>query len=40
MALDQVPTEERTALLNPSQVPLEMGWGGGGVFLFANMLEY
>lgn len=27
MALDQVPTEERTAPLNPSQVPLETGLG-------------
>lgn len=28
MTLDQVPTEERTAPLNLSQVPLEMGLGG------------
>lgn len=27
MALDQVPTDERTAPQNPSQVPLETGQG-------------
>lgn len=27
MALDQIPTEERTAPLKPSQVPVEMGLG-------------
>lgn len=33
MTLDQVPLEERTAPLNLSQVPLEMGLGVSFVFL-------
>lgn len=33
MTLDQVPTEERTAPLNLSQVPLEPGLGVSLIFL-------
>lgn len=40
MTLDQVPTEERTALLNLSQVPLKMGRGfvSFSVYSFQNLM--
>lgn len=38
MTLDQVPTEERTAPLTLSQVPLEMGLGGCLLSFFITFL--
>lgn len=39
MTLDQVPTEERTAPLNLSQVPLETGLGVSLLFLCHHILS-
>lgn len=39
MTLDQVPTEERTAPLNLSQVPLETGLGVSLLFLCQHILS-
>lgn len=40
MAMDQFPTEERTALLNPSQVPVDTGLRAGAGSLSGSACLY